>query len=156
MPKVQVSVITKLTNSGAFSVKLDSAAFVADPELLAALEQRSKTVVCTEDRILFQQGESPAGLFILRSGSATLSMVSITGEPLVDTTVSTGALLGLPGVIGNQPYTLTGKAAKGTELGFVAIEDFSKLMLENPGLSLKVLRVLAAEVRTARTAITGN
>lgn len=137
-------------------MKLDSSAFVADPELLAALEQHSKTVICTEDRILFQQGESPAGLFILRSGSAILSMLSITGELLVDTKVTAGSLLGLPGVIGNQPYTLTGKATKGTELGFVAIEDFSKLMLENPALSLKVLRVLAAEVRTARTAITGS
>lgn len=137
-------------------MKLDSAAFVADPELLAALEQRSTTVVCTEDRILFLQGESPDGLYILRSGSASLSMTSITGGPLVETVVSTGALLGLPGVIGNQPYTLTGKALKGAELGFVHREDFSKLMLENPSLSLKVLQVLAAEVRTARSAIQGD
>lgn len=137
-------------------MKLDSSAFVADPELLAALEQHSTTVVCTEDRILFLQGESPAGLYILRSGTATLSMNSVTGEPLVHAVVSKDALLGLPGVIGNQPYTLSGTAAKGSELGFVTIEDFSKLMLENPGLSLQVLRVLAAEVRTARSAITGN
>lgn len=137
-------------------MKLDSSAFVADPELLAALEQHSTTVVCTEDRVLFLQGESPAGLYILRSGTATLSMNSVTGEPLVHAVVSKDALLGLPGVIGNQPYTLTGKAAKGAELGYVTIEDFSKLMLENPGLSLQVLRVLAAEVRTARSAITGN
>ena len=57
-------------------------------------------------------------------------------------------------MIGNQPYTLTAKAAQGAELGFVSTQDFSSLMLENPGLSLKVLRVLAAEVRTARSAIT--
>ncbi|MDR3739402.1 MAG: Crp/Fnr family transcriptional regulator [Terracidiphilus sp.] len=137
-------------------MKLDSSAFVADSELLAVLERHSQTVVCTEDRVLFLQGESPAGLYILRSGTATLSMTSITGEQLVNTEVSAGSLLGLPGVIGNQPYTLTGKAAKGTELGFVTLEDFSKLMLENPSLSLRVLRVLAAEVRTARTAITGS
>jgi CRP-like cAMP-binding protein len=156
MPKFQVSVVTQFPNDGARAVKLDSAAFVADPELLSALEQRSTTVVCTEDRTLFLQGESPAGLYILRSGAATLSMTSITGEPLVETAVSTGALLGLPGVIGDQPFTLTGKALKGAELGFVRKEDFSKLMLENPALSLKVLQVLAAEVRTARSAIQGD
>lgn len=155
MRQFQVSVVTHFPTDGVHAVKLDSSAFVADPELLAALEKRSTTVVCTEDRTLFLQGESPAGLYILRSGSATLSMNSITGEPLVHAVVSQGAILGLPGVIGNQPYTLTGKAAKDAELGFVAIEDFSKLMLENPGLSLRVLRVLAAEVRTARSAITG-
>jgi CRP-like cAMP-binding protein len=139
---------------GVRAVKLDSSAFVADPELLAALEAQSKTIVCSEDRILFLQGESPAGLYILRSGLATLSMNSLSGEPLISTEVAAGALLGLPGVIGNQPYTLTGKAAKGAELGFVTTEDFSALMLKNPGLSLRVLRVLAAEVRTARSAIT--
>lgn len=137
-----------------FAVKLDSSAFVADPELLAALEAHSKTIVCSEDRLLFQQGESPAGLYILRSGRVTLSMISLTGEQLISTEVATGALLGLPGVIGNQPYTLTGRAAQGAELGFVSTQDFSALMLKDPGLSLKVLRVLAAEVRTARSAIT--
>ncbi len=137
-------------------MKLDASAFVAAPELLAALEQHSTTIVCSEDRILFLQGESPDGLYILRSGSATLSMTSITGGPLVETEVAAGALLGLPGVIGNQPYTLTGKALRGAELGFVRREDFAKLMLADPSLSLKVLQVLAAEVRTARSAIHGD
>lgn len=155
MQRFQVSVVTKFPSDGVSAVKLDSSAFVADPELLAALEQRAMTVKCTEDRILFLQGESAAGLYVLRSGTATLWMKSVTGEPLIETEVSAGALLGLPGVIGNQPYTLSGKAAKGAELGFVSIEEFSRLMLENPALSLKVLQVLAAEVRTARSAITG-
>jgi CRP-like cAMP-binding protein len=70
------------------------------------------------------------------------------------TPVSAGALLGLPGFIGDQPYSLTGKASKGTELGFVSREDFSDLMLSNPALSIKLLAVLAAEVRSARNALT--
>ena len=136
-------------------MKLESSAFLADPELLLALEAHSKTIVCGEDRILFLQGESPDGLYILRSGRATLSMTCSNGEQMICTEVTKGALLGLPGVIGNQPYTLTGKAEKGAQLGFVSAEEFAALMLKNPSLSLRVLRVLAAEVRTARSAITG-
>jgi CRP-like cAMP-binding protein len=139
---------------GVPAVKLDPAAFAADPELLAALETHSLPIHCSEERILFLQGESPAGLYILRAGSASLLMTSPTGEQIVDTPVFPGALLGLPGVIGNQPYTLTGIAGKGAEFGFVSTEDFSRLMLSDPALSLKVLRVLAAEVRAARGAIT--
>jgi CRP-like cAMP-binding protein len=155
MSASEASFSAQAQNPGVFAVKLDSSAFVADPELLAALEAHSRTIVCDDDRILFLQGESPDGLYILRSGRAVLSMTSLSGEPLINTEVAEGALLGLPGVIGNQPYTLTGKAEKGAELGFVSTEDFSALMLKNPALSLRVLRVLAAEVRTARSAITG-
>lgn len=135
-------------------MKLDSSAFVADQELLDALEKRSTRIVCTEDRILFNQGAPPEGLYILRSGRAMLSMASPAGDRLMATPVSSGALLGLPGVIGNQPYSLTAKVEKGSELSFIARDDFSELMLKDPSLSLRVLRVLAAEVRTARTAIT--
>lgn len=137
-------------------MKLDPSAFVADKELLEALEARSTLVVCDKDRILFHQGDSPNGLYILRSGSATLSMTLLTGEEIIIAHVPPGALLGLPGFISDQPYSLTGKASKGAELGFVSRESFSDLMLTNPALSLKVLSVLAAEVRAARSALSGT
>jgi CRP-like cAMP-binding protein len=134
-------------------LKLDSSAFTADPELLAALEKRSTPVACDQDRVLFRQGEMPSVLYVLRSGSATLSMASQGGETIVETTVSAGALLGLPGFVGNQPYSLTARAHKGAELGLVSRDDFSQLMMSDPSLSLRMLSVLAAEVRSARTAI---
>lgn len=136
-------------------MKLDPSAFVADSELLDALETRSTPIVCDEDRILFNQGDLPSGLYILRAGSATLSMTAQSGETIISFPISAGALLGLPGFIGNQPYSLTVTASKGAELGLVTREDFSELMLSNPALSLKVLGVLAAEVRTARHALSG-
>ena len=134
-------------------MKLDSSAFIADRELIEALEKRSAPIVCEADRLLFGQGEAPTGLFILRAGVATLSMNSPAGEEVMCAPVSAGSLLGLPGLIGNKPYTLTAKALKGAELGFVTRDDFAQMMLTEPSMSLRVLRVLAAEVRTARSAI---
>lgn len=134
-------------------MKLDPSAFVADKELLEALERKAVRVACDQDRVLFRQGETPSGLYVLRSGTVILDMVSHTGDPVLDVSVPVGALLGLPGFIANQPYSLTATARKGAELGFVSREDFSALMLSDPALSLKVLSVLAAEVRSARSAI---
>jgi CRP-like cAMP-binding protein len=134
-------------------VKLDSSAFVADRELIEALEKQSTRIVCEEDRVLFAQGESPKGLYILKGGGARLSMTSSTGDMIMSIPVSQGSLLGLPALIGNQPYSLTAKALKGAELNFVSQSNFSILMLNEPQLSLSILRVLAAEVRTARYAI---
>ena len=135
------------------SVNFDSSSFVAEKELVDALEKRSSTVVCEEQRKLFVQGGTPNGLYILRKGAAVLSMESPTGGTLMSITLHPGSLLGLPALIGNEPYTLSGSADAGTELGFVTREDFNSLMLSDPTLAVRVLRVLAAEVRTARHAI---
>jgi CRP/FNR family transcriptional regulator len=134
-------------------VNLDSSAFIADKELIDALEKRSIQIVCEEDRDLFRQGEMPTGLFILHSGKVTITMKSPMGEDVMCFPAALGSVLGLPGLIGNQPYTLTAFAAKGTALSFVSREDFSNMMLTEPSLSLRVLRILAAEVRTARHAL---
>ena len=134
-------------------MKLDSSAFVADKPLIEALERRSSPIVCEEDRILFKQGDEATGLYILRGGAGRVSMTSPTGDQVMSVPVSSGSLLGLPAVLGNQPYSLTAMVYKGAELRHVSREDFTKLMLNEPSLSLSVLRILAAEVRTARIAI---
>jgi CRP/FNR family transcriptional regulator, cyclic AMP receptor protein len=134
-------------------VNFDSSAFIAEPELIDALARRSATVSCAQDRVLFKQGESPAGLFILRKGKASLTMQSATGTIIMSIMASPGSLLGLPAVVGNEPYTLTATALKGSEFGYLTREDFSSLMLSEPWIGMRVLRVLAAEVRTARHAI---
>jgi len=64
-----------------------------------------------------------------------------------------GSLLGLPAIIGNEPYTLTAKARKGSDVRFVSRDDFEDLMRAEPSLTLNVLKVLATEVRAARKAL---
>jgi CRP-like cAMP-binding protein len=135
------------------SVNFESSSFVAEKELIEALEKRSSTVVCTEPRRLFAQGGKPDGLYLLRKGSARLTMESPTGGDLMSIKLHPGSLLGLPALIGNEPYTLTATADKDAELGFVTREDFNGLMMTDPSVAVRVLRVLAAEVRTARHAI---
>ncbi|HEY1581407.1 MAG TPA: cyclic nucleotide-binding domain-containing protein [Terracidiphilus sp.] len=135
------------------SVNFDSSSFIAEKELIEALEKRSSTLMCKEDRKLFTQGSAPTGLYILRKGKASLSMESPTGGILMSIILFPGSLLGLPALIGNEPYTLTGTAEAGAELGFVTREDFNSLMLSDPSIAVRVLKVLAAEVRTARHAI---
>jgi CRP-like cAMP-binding protein len=135
------------------SVNFDSSSFVAEKELVDALERRSSTVACREQRKLFTQGGTPNGLYILRKGTAVLSMESPTGGTLMSITLHPGSLLGLPALIGNEPYTMSAIAEPGAELAFVSREDFNSLMLTDPSLSIRVLRVLAAEVRSARHAI---
>jgi CRP-like cAMP-binding protein len=134
-------------------LNLDPSAFVADPELIQALEQRSTTISCGGDRVLFTQGDTPAGLYIVNQGETTLTMTSPRGEQLVSVEAPAGSLLGLPGLISDQPYTLTAVARKNARLSYISRDDFTGLMRSDPLLALKILQVLAAEVRSARRAL---
>jgi CRP-like cAMP-binding protein len=134
-------------------VNLDPSAFVADPALIKGLEKESSPVSCSEDRVLFSQGDAPRGLYILNSGEAFLTMRTPAGKEIISTKAAAGSILGLPGLIGNEPYTLTAIAAAGAELSFIDRDRFTSLMRTDPLLALKVLQVLAAEVRSARSAI---
>jgi CRP/FNR family transcriptional regulator, cyclic AMP receptor protein len=134
-------------------VNLDCSAFVADPELIQGLEKRSVHVACSEERILFSQGDAPAGLYILKSGDVTLTMNSPLGHALVSLEAAPDSLLGLPGLVCNQPYTLTATAHAGSHLSFLTQDSFADLMLAEPSLAFKVLQVLAAEVHAARDAL---
>ena len=137
-------------------MKLDPSAFVAAPELIQALEKHSAKVSCNEDRVLFHQGELPIGLYILNAGDTTLTMTSPKGNQVMQIKAGAGSVLGLPGLIGNQPYTLTATARVGAQFSFVSRDDFTSLMQTDAQMALKILEVLAAEVRSARYALSNR
>src|SRR5579863_6085822 len=133
-------------------VPLDPTAFLADPELIRALSQRATAFVCEADRVLFHQNDPAIGLYILHEGTATLTMESERGDPIFSVQAKGGSLLGLPGLIGNQPYSLTAVACAGAQISFLARTEFTALMQSDSTLAFKILQVLAAEVRSARKA----
>jgi CRP-like cAMP-binding protein len=130
-----------------------SSAFVAEPDLIRALRQRASPVDCREDRQVFRQGDDPTGLFILDSGEATMFLEDADGVPVAMAPMVPGALLGLPALIGDTPYSMTAVAKAGAQVGFITRHAFSALMLSDPSLALMILRVMASEVRSARVAI---
>jgi CRP-like cAMP-binding protein len=137
-------------------LKLDPSAFIADPELIQALEKRSTAISCGGDRVLFSQGDNPQGLYILDQGETILTMTSPSGQQVMQIEAPAGSLLGLPGLIGDEPYTLTAIARDGACLSFVPRDEFTSLMQSSPLLALKILEVLAAEVRSARMALSNR
>ena len=124
--------------------------FVADQILIHSLEKRSTPIAWSGGRILFHQGDVPAGVYILQSGAAALIMKSASGRTVMCDEACPGSLLGLPGIVANEPYTVTAMPRKGSMIRFVTRNDFEDLLRTEPALQLPVLQLLAAEVRTAR------
>jgi CRP-like cAMP-binding protein len=129
--------------------------FVADSTLIQVLEQRSVSLSCLHGLMLFRQGDLPIGLYIIRSGEAVLLLADENGNEVADFKVGAGSILGLPAVIANEPYSLSAMACARSEVSFIEFAAFDEVMREQPTLFPKVLEVLAAEVRSARSALTG-
>jgi CRP-like cAMP-binding protein len=127
--------------------------FSADGRLIHALVKRARTVACGEGGTLFKQGGTPKGLFILEQGEAALVMVSNAGRAVMCVEVGSGSLLGLPGMITKEPYTLTAFIRKGSSVRFISGEDFEQTVREEPELYPNILQILAVEVRSVRQAI---
>jgi CRP-like cAMP-binding protein len=129
-----------------------STTFVADQELIGELAKISRPATMGPDRVLFRQGAPAHGLFIIKSGSAKLTLKS--GRKIIlQILVSADSLLGVPAVVGSHPYSLTAAALRGAEVAYIPREDFSRLIAAAPHLMLKVVALLAGEVRSARQRI---
>ena len=74
----------------------------------------------------------PQGLYLLHKGVATLTMTSPAGDEVMRVQATPGSLLGLPGLIGNEPYSLTAIARKDAELCYITRDEFTNLMQSNP------------------------
>lgn len=135
------------------SLNIDSSSFIAEKELIEALEKHSSTEVCDAKRRLYSPEAGPTGLYLLRNGRATLALESLPGKVLVTIRLHPGSLFGLSSLMQNEPSKLRATAEAGSELGFITPENLNELMRSDPSLAVGILRILAAEVRTVRHAI---
>jgi CRP-like cAMP-binding protein len=138
---------------GSRNVQIDPAAFVSDPMLIRVLSKRAVLVPCETERVLFRQDEPAIGIFIVHNGAVTLSLMSQDGHSLFAAQARPCSILGLPGVISEKPYTLSATAGGGAEVSFVSSADLKALMEAEAPLAIKLLELLAAEVRSARKAL---
>uniref|UniRef100_E6QI64 Cyclic nucleotide-binding domain-containing protein n=1 Tax=mine drainage metagenome TaxID=410659 RepID=E6QI64_9ZZZZ len=134
-------------------MKLNGPSFVADADFVKALEARARPFCCAKTETLFRQGDSPDRLYILEKGRTTLTVHTRTGDQKFGEQTLPGSVLGLPGVIGNVPYSLTATAEKGSELRVISKDEFHALLQSQPALTFHALKMLAAEVHSARRSV---
>ena len=134
---------------------MEQGSFAANPSLTSALARRSQPISCIESHILFKQGEQPRGVFILQSGEAVLIMKSDAGNVVMCLRAHSGALLGLPAILGGNQYSLSAMVRPGAVVRLVTRSDFEDMVQAEPVLYPMALEILASEVRTARRALSG-
>lgn len=128
-----------------------------DPSMISddvrrVLDTMASPLTQPKNAILFNQGDAPVGVYIIRKGTIRLTVKAGDSEVLMRV-AQPGSVLGLPGVLSNKPYSLTARVVQPCDLGFVTAEKLIQLVRENPTLGLQVLQLLSEEVRAARGAM---
>jgi CRP-like cAMP-binding protein len=121
-------------------------------ELVAAIEKWSFPVLFRSGDVIFNLGDRPNDTYFVKTGEVVLTM-PVSGGGEWTARAGEGSILGLPAIMGNEPYSLTATVSRDSLICRISRENFHQLMQENPGVCCNVLQILASEVLAARSAL---
>lgn len=116
-----------------------------EPDVLAAFDKITFTNVYPDGTIIYGEGESPAGLYILCTGEVKLSISSGSGKTLIKRIVSPGETLGLSSVLSGNKYKATAETVTPCQVKFVKRDEFTRFVAEHRDVQFNIARQLIEE-----------
>lgn len=113
-------------------------------EQLAALAESATEVEFPPRHVIARQGEIGTGFFVIVDGR-----VNVVRDAQTLATLGPGEFFGELSVLDGQPRIAQVVATEPTRCLALASWDFERILLEQPALSLAILRGLAARLRSA-------
>jgi CRP/FNR family transcriptional regulator, cyclic AMP receptor protein len=117
--------------------------------LAAALEEMGATVLTPRGTVLFQQGQQPTRVLVVRKGKVRLSHACDDGQHW-DRTVGPGHILGLLATVADQPYRKTAETLEDCEFVSVDRMQLMALLRRRNDFWLEAVRVVSDELRLIR------
>lgn len=114
-----------------------------------SLDQVSHKSNLPAGAILFVEGQTPRGIFILCSGKVNLSTTSREGKILILKTAEAGEALGLSAAISGVGYEVTAEAATDCQLNFVDRKSLLELMQAHSEISVCAAQSLSRDFQAA-------
>jgi CRP-like cAMP-binding protein len=118
-----------------------------DEQGLARLAEVATTVDFPPGHVIARQGDIGTGFFVIVEGS-----VRVVRDGEVVARLGAGEFFGELSVLDRQPRNATVSAETATRCLALASWDFDKVLLEQPALTLAILRGVAARLREATDA----
>jgi CRP/FNR family transcriptional regulator, cyclic AMP receptor protein len=98
------------------------------PAVLRSVDEDSHHSVMPAGALLFVEGQTPRGVFILCSGKVKLSTTSKEGKVLILKQAEAGEVLGLSAAISGTNYEMTAETASPCQLNFIGRQDVMNLL----------------------------
>ena len=93
--------------------------------------------------VLFIEGQSPRGIFVLCKGRVRLSMCETDGKTLILRVAGPGEVLGLSATVSGKPYQLRAETVDPCQVNFVKRDDFLRFLKEHSDACLRVAEQLS-------------
>jgi CRP/FNR family transcriptional regulator, cyclic AMP receptor protein len=109
---------------------------------LAGLDAISSSATYPRGSVLFVEGQSARGVFILCNGRVKLFGTSSSGKALIFRIAEPGEIIGLPSTLSGKQYELTAEALEPIQANFIRRDDFLSFLREHGDAALKVAQML--------------
>jgi CRP/FNR family transcriptional regulator len=118
-------------------------------DVLKHFESLKYATVFPKGAILFVEGQSPRGIFVLCSGRVKLSSCSASGRTIITHIAEAGEVLGLSATVSGAPYEVMAETLGPCQVNFIKERDFLSFLAEEGVASLQVARHLSNAYRQA-------
>ena len=115
----------------------------------AAFKQIKHAAVFPAGVVIFVEGQTPRGVFMLCEGQAKLCTTSRDGRALILRIVKPGEVLGLDAIVTGTPYQVTVQTMQPCQLNFVNREDFLRFLQEHSDACLRAVQQISRDCRHA-------
>jgi CRP/FNR family transcriptional regulator len=119
------------------------------PPVLRSVDMASQHSVMPAGALLFVEGQTPRGLFIVCSGKVKLSTTSKDGRVLILKQAEAGDVLGLSAAISGTNYEMTAETATPSQLNFIGRQDFMALLQSESEVGMQAALWLSREFQGA-------
>jgi CRP/FNR family transcriptional regulator, cyclic AMP receptor protein len=114
------------------------------PESLQAFQAIKSTTVYPKGAVLFLEGQSPRGVYVLCSGRAKLTTSSSEGKTLIMRVADAGEVLGLSATVSGKPYDASAEVMDAAaQVNFVARDGFLRFLGQHGDACLRVAQHLS-------------
>lgn len=122
-------------------------------EQIASLKLQEVDKIFKKGECLFQEGSYPKALYVVYKGIIKIHKYGVNGKEQITRLASAGDIIGYRSILNNESYSASATAVEETRLFKIPSEAFFNLLKENSDFSLKVLQMLAGDLRLAEKQI---
>jgi len=119
------------------------------PTVLRSVDASSHHTILPAGAVLFVEGQTPRGVFILCSGKVKLSTTSKDGKVLILKQAEAGEALGLSAAISGTSYEMTAEAEVSCQLNFIGRQDLMALLQSQSEVGVHAAQWLSREFQGA-------
>ena len=118
-------------------------------EALHSFDQVKNAIAYPKGAVLFVQGQTPRGIFVLCKGRIKISVRTGDGRKFILRISEPGEVLGLSATISGEPYQVTAETAEPCQTNFVSRDDFLRFLKTQSDVCFRVAEQLSEKYSSA-------